>query len=68
MSLLNESQIKGALQRLGELAAEDGITIELIVVGGAAMVLASSFPQKKRERFVRWLRLWAKNMVYPKIG
>lgn len=40
MSLINEDQIKQALQRLGELAVENGDNIELIVVGGAAMVLA----------------------------
>lgn len=40
MSLINEDQIKQALQRLGELAVENGENIELIVVGGAAMVLA----------------------------
>jgi len=40
MSLINELQIRTALKRLGELATDNGETIELVVVGGAAMVLA----------------------------
>lgn len=40
MSLINEEQIKKSLQRLGELAVENGETIELVILGGAVMVLA----------------------------
>jgi hypothetical protein len=39
MALLTRQEIIGALQRLGELAQTQGYTIELLVVGGAAMVL-----------------------------
>jgi hypothetical protein len=39
VALLDETQIKQALKRLGELAEQNGETIELIVVGGAVMVL-----------------------------
>ena len=40
MSLLSREQIIQGLERLGQLAAERGEQIELLVVGGAAMVLA----------------------------
>lgn len=39
MTLLSREQIINALNRLGELAHESGQYIELVVVGGAAMVL-----------------------------
>ena len=39
MALLNQHDIITALERLGQLAATDGVTLQLIVVGGAAMVL-----------------------------
>ena len=39
MALLTKQDIIEALQRLGELAQTQGHTIELLVVGGAAMVL-----------------------------
>lgn len=40
MTLLTYSEITAALTHLGELAAAQGQHIELLVVGGAAMVLA----------------------------
>lgn len=39
MALLNQHDIIAAFARLGQLAAADGVTLHLIVVGGAAMVL-----------------------------
>lgn len=40
MTLLTRSDIENALHRLGELALQQDESIELLVVGGAAMVLA----------------------------
>lgn len=40
MTLLTRSDIESALHRLGELAQQQDESIELLVVGGAAMVLA----------------------------
>ncbi|CAN5841364.1 hypothetical protein BH10CHL1_BH10CHL1_13850 [soil metagenome] len=40
MALLTKEEITNALQRLGALAQQQGQEIELLVVGGAAMVLA----------------------------
>jgi hypothetical protein len=39
LALLTRSDIENALRRLGELALQQDETIELLVVGGAAMVL-----------------------------
>jgi hypothetical protein len=39
MALLSRQDIIGALTRLGQLAAADGCTLRLVLVGGAAMVL-----------------------------
>ena len=39
MALLSRQQIVNALERLGQLAAADGCTLRLTVVGGAAIVL-----------------------------
>lgn len=39
MSLLTQSQIKTALIKLGELAAKDGLKIQLVLLGGAVMAL-----------------------------
>lgn len=39
MALLSRHDIENALRRLGELALQQGETIELLAVGGAAMVL-----------------------------
>jgi predicted nucleotidyltransferase len=39
MSLINQSEIRSALLRLGELAAHEGQQVELIIIGGAAMAL-----------------------------
>ena len=39
MTLLSRTEIEGALSRLGELAQARGKPVELLVVGGAAMVL-----------------------------
>jgi hypothetical protein len=40
MPLINRSEIVAALKRLGELALADGESIQLVVLGGAVMVLA----------------------------
>jgi hypothetical protein len=40
MATLNRDEIIGALERLGQLALDDGVTVELIALGGAVMVLA----------------------------
>ena len=40
MSLLSKDEIEKALARLGELALDRDTPIELLLVGGAAMVLA----------------------------
>lgn len=39
MALLTRSDIENALRRLGELALQQDESIELLAVGGAAMVL-----------------------------
>lgn len=39
MSLLSKIDIQNALRRLGELAADQDLTLELLAVGGAVMVL-----------------------------
>ena len=39
MALLSKADITAALQRLGELALQNGYAIELLVVGGTVMVL-----------------------------
>ncbi len=39
MALISRTGIEAALSRMGELAHERGISLELLVVGGAAMVL-----------------------------
>ncbi len=39
MALLSRHDIITALERLGQLAAANGYTLHLVVVGGAAMVL-----------------------------
>jgi hypothetical protein len=39
MALLSKQEIVQALERLGQLAVQQGHAIELLVVGGAAMVL-----------------------------
>jgi hypothetical protein len=39
MALLTRQDIITALERLGQLAAADGNTLRLVIVGGAAMVL-----------------------------
>jgi hypothetical protein len=40
MALLSRDEIIDALQKLGQLAQERSLSIELWVVGGAAMALA----------------------------
>ena len=39
MALLSRQDIITALERLGQLAAADGYTLRLVIIGGAAMVL-----------------------------
>ena len=40
MATFSRPEILAGLQRLGELAQENGITVRLTLVGGAVMVLA----------------------------
>ena len=40
MALLSKEEIETALARLGELALKQGMPVELLLVGGADMVLA----------------------------
>jgi hypothetical protein len=40
MATLSRHDIVGALERLGQLAAEQGLSVELTLMGGAVMVLA----------------------------
>jgi hypothetical protein len=40
MALLEKTEIVAALQRLGQLADDEGFQIELLLLGGTAMVLA----------------------------
>ncbi len=40
MATLARDEIVNGLERLGQLAEEDGVKVELVVIGGAAMVLA----------------------------
>jgi hypothetical protein len=39
MALLSRQEIEAALERLGQIAAANGQTLHLVVIGGAAMVL-----------------------------
>jgi hypothetical protein len=39
MNLIDRDQIVAALERLGELALAEGESLQIVVVGGAAMVL-----------------------------
>jgi hypothetical protein len=49
MALLTRQDIIGALERLGQLAAADGYTLHLMVVGGAAMVLGYNARQSTHD-------------------
>lgn len=49
MALLTRQEMIGALERLGQLAAADGFTLRLIVVGGAAMVLGYHARQSTKD-------------------
>ena len=49
MALLTRQDIINALERLGQLAAADGCTLHLLVVGGAAMVLGYNARQSTHD-------------------
>lgn len=49
MALLTRQDIIGALERLGQLAAADGYTLHLLIVGGAAMVLGYTARQSTHD-------------------
>ena len=53
MGLLTRQDIINGLQRLGQLAAANGCTVRIMVVGGAAIVLG--FNTLRREQI--WQRL-----------
>lgn len=62
MALLSRRDIEIALTRLGELAQQQNTQIELLVIGGAAMVLAYDARQSTRDvdvliRFPREARI-----------
>jgi hypothetical protein len=49
MALLTRQDIIVALERLGQLAAADGYTLRLMIVGGAAMVLGYNARQSTHD-------------------
>lgn len=49
MALLTRQDIITALERLGQLAAADGYTLRLVIVGGAAMVLGYNARQSTQD-------------------
>jgi hypothetical protein len=68
MALLTRQDMISALERLGQLAAVDGYTLHLMVVGGAAMVLGYNARQSTHDIDALFLpppeahvvRMWAK--------
>lgn len=49
MAILSREELLSALKRLGELADERGEVVRLVIVGGAAMVLALNARQTTRD-------------------
>jgi predicted nucleotidyltransferase len=49
LALLERTDIVAALERMGEFAAQRGVRVELLAVGGAAMVLAYGVRQSTRD-------------------
>lgn len=49
MALLTRQDIINALERLGQLAAADGYTLQLLIVGGAAMALGYNARQATQD-------------------
>lgn len=49
MATFSKSEIQSGLKRLGELAEQNGFSIQLILVGGAAMVLGFDARQSTRD-------------------
>lgn len=49
MAIFTRKEIAEGLERLGELAVESGITIELILVGGALMVMRFQARESTRD-------------------
>ena len=49
MAFLTRQEITSALERLGQLAAAEGYTLHLMVVGGAAMVLGYNARQSTHD-------------------
>lgn len=49
MATLSRDEIVGALERLGDLAQARGMSVELYVVGGAAMVMAYGAREATRD-------------------
>jgi len=49
MALLTRQDIVTALERLGQLAAADGYTLRLVIIGGAAMVLGYDARQSTQD-------------------
>jgi hypothetical protein len=58
MAVLKKAEIQAALHRVAELAHAEGIAVELLVVGGAAMVLG--FVAAERDWPADWLNEGAK--------
>ena len=80
MALLTRQEIVAAFARLGQLAAADGYTLRLVLVGGAAMVLGYDARQSTQDVDALFLappdasvvRAWEpsshKKTAGPKIG
>lgn len=49
MKALTRNRLKQALRRLGELADAEGVTLELCVYGGSAMMLAYNTRQATKD-------------------
>ncbi len=62
-AMLSRSEITQALERLGQLATRQGTQIELLLVGGAAMVLLYNARSSTRDLDVVILRPRQTNSV-----
>jgi hypothetical protein len=72
MATLNRDEITAALTRLGELAIAQGSSIELVLMGGAVMVLGYAARLSTRDvdalilapREARQVRAWVEQVAY----
>ena len=71
MATLSRSEIESALQRLGELAQQNGEQVQLVIVGGAVMLLAYQARLSTRDvdaviqspRVTANVRMWVKQVA-----